>query len=308
MRAILILILVFSFQGSWLPVVAWASNPAIEELDCPLLPGCPGETRETFPLPPVIKLDGQSPKDPARPKERRVLKQGAGRFSDMALVPAGEFEMGSSETEGRPDERPKKKIFLKEFYISSREVTVDEYCDFLNSDGNESREGGPRVALNNPECPLAISGKEFQPKGGMADRPMICVSWFGAAEYAEWAGGRLPTSVEWEKAALLVTPNPPEDSLSLDWAGSRKASSAEGHSSLGMVGNVWQWCSDWYDKDYYASCPSANPPGAPLGNEKNLRGGSYAAAECSIRIRNRHKAAPRGCYRTVGFRIVKDAN
>ncbi len=301
---ILLLTVILSFQA--LQVPAQTSSPVVNELGSPLLPACPGAGQESFPLPPVILVDPTSPKETVPASDPKVMTEGAGRFQDMALIPAGEFEMGSSETEGRPDERPRKKVFLKEFYVAARDVTVAEYCEFLNMEGLNAREGGQRAAINNPDCPLMRTGKKFQPKRGMADKPMVCVSWFGAAEYAEWAHGRLPTSAEWEKAALLVTPNPPEDRLSLEWHGSSGETGGAGPSNLRMVGDVWQWCSDWYEKDYYTSCPNANPPGPALGAEKNLRGGSFAAAECSTRIRNRHKAAPRGCFRTVGFRIVKD--
>jgi formylglycine-generating enzyme len=227
----------------------------------------------------------------------------------MVLIPVGSFEMGSLNGEGRPDERPRHQVFVKDFYIAKHEVTVAQYCRFLQKEGEISRDGSPRVRLDSPDCPIVKSGKNFRPKNGLAEMPVVCVSWYGAAEYAEWAGGRLPTAAEREKAALLTTLYPPMDRLDLQrrQGASTVSEAVPGVRGMtGMVGNVWEWCSDWYSGDYYGQSPSANPAGPALGQEKEIRGGSWAAPESSTRIQNRHKACPRGYFRTVGFRIVKD--
>lgn len=280
-----------------------------EAEDCPLLPGCPGDI--PVPLPPAPRLteSESAPKSFAPFADGKHLSDGTGKYRDMVLIPAGTFDLGSPDGEGRPDERPSRKIFQKAFYLSKHEVTASEFCEFLNSQGENARDGIPRIKLDCPDCPVAKIGNTFKPMNGMADKPMVCVSWYGAMDYAQWASTRLPTSIEWERAAALTTPYPPADHLTIL---SREASvpvqiATPGVRGIaGMIGNVWQWCSDWYEKDYYAKCPSTNPPGPSLGNEKNIRGGSWASAECSKRIRNRHKANPRGYFRTVGFRVVKD--
>jgi formylglycine-generating enzyme required for sulfatase activity len=227
----------------------------------------------------------------------------------MVRIPAGYADIGSIEPEGRPDEWPRHRVYLDQFHIAKREVTVEQYCLFLNEYGMLGRDGRPRVNLGHPSCPLIKRGKNYLPKPDMAERPMVCVSWYGALAFARAAGGRLPTAAEWEKAAIFTVPNPPGDYLaSLGRTESVPVAIAQPGvlGMRGLVGNVWEWCSDWYAADYYAASPAANPVGPPLGKEKELRGGSWASAETSKRIKNRHKAPAPAYFRTVGFRVVKD--
>jgi formylglycine-generating enzyme required for sulfatase activity len=316
-----LLIVFFLLSACWeLPASGASSGPAERvpsvvlpsELpptdgDCPLLPSCPGNT--PVPLPPIPQQNRPGPKPTAPAVDGSSLSEGSGKYRGMVLIPAGPFVMGSPDVEGRPDERPAGRISQKEFYLSRHAVTAKEFCEFLNSQGENARDGIPRIRLDCPGCPIVKIGKVFQPKENSSDKPLVCVSWYGASDYAEWVGGRLPTSAEWEKAAVLTTPYPSGDHLAiLPQEGSAAVQTASPgiRGIAGMTGNVWQWCSDWYSKDYYSQSAPSNPPGPALGDEKNIRGGSWASAECSKRIRNRHKAYPRGYFRTVGFRVVKD--
>lgn len=281
------------------------SGSESEAPDCPLLPGCPDGPG--IPLPPSTELPGDKPAKAVA--DGSNLVDGAGAYSGLVLIPGGPFDMGSTEGQGRADERPEHRVALKAFYVAKHEVTVKEYCDFLNAQGEKSRDGAPRVRLDSPFCPIEKNGRYFQPKAGEQDKPVVCVSWYGAAEYAQWAGGRLPTSAEWEKAATLSTPYEPGDFLTVLPREDRAPVSIAIPSVrgiTGIVGNVWEWCADWYEHDYYVKSSADNPAGPPLGKEKVIRGGSWASPECSKRIKNLHRAAPAGYYRTVGFRIVKD--
>lgn len=280
---------------------------AASATDCPVLPACPGGLG--IPLPPMPTVEQRPGEPPARQADTLDLIAGEGQYLGFVYVPAGAFEMGSSDGTGRVDERPLHKVFLKDYSIAQREVTAREYCRFLNQRGGVGRDKMQRVLLSSPYCPVVKTGNTFRPKEGMADRPMVCVSWYGAADYAKWAGGRLPTSAEWEKAALLSTANAPGDYLTvLPREGDVPVAIAEPGSCgvTGIIGNVWEWCSDWYSPDYYSKSPVANPVGPPLGEEKVMRGGSWASPEASKRISNISRAHPNGWYRTVGFRIVKD--
>ncbi len=274
----------------------------------PRLPGVPGGL--SIPLAPGEQDEPKGATKPAGPVvDGSGLAIGTGKFAGMVLVAAGTFDMGSPEDEGRIDERPQHKVFVKDFYIGQHEVTAAEFCKFLNSLGEKAKDGTLRVRIDCPDCPIIKEGRRFKPKTGLADNPMVCVSWYGAADYAQWAGGRLPTAAEWEKAAFSTTPFQPGDFLTvLPRRGAVPVTIASpGLAGMtGMTGNVWEWCSDWYDRDYYAKSPMSNPTGPALGKEKVIRGGSWGSAEASKRIRNRHSASPRGYYRSVGLRIVKE--
>ncbi len=292
-----------------LPVSVVSMISATSLSDCPVLPGCPGGL--PVPLPPFLeKQDKEMTGDASRSGSIVTgMIEGSGKYAGMLVIPSGQFLMGSSEKSGRIDERPNHDVFINDFYMAKREVTVREFCRFLNSQGENCLDGSPRIKLEDPTCPVTREGALFVSKPGYSDRPVTHVSWYGAMDYAVWAGGRLPTSAEWEKAALLTTMSPPQDNLSLPLEQASVAVNQASEGAMGVTGfagNVWEWCHDWYQKDYYSQGGKTNPLGPPLGQEKVIRGGSWAAPEASKRIRNRHKASPRGFYRTVGFRIVKE--
>lgn len=279
------------------------------ETPCPLLPGCPGGL--PVPVPPFL---GRDPKETGAQTPKinigvSGMMEGSGKYAGMALVPAGSYVMGSPERTGRIDERPAHDVFVNDFYIGKHEVTVREFCRFLNNQGESCADGAPRIKLDDPTCPIWKDGALYSSKPGFLDRPVTHVSWYGAMDYAVWAGGRLPTSAEWEKASLFTTTNIPVDNVSIPTEESTVSVNKASPGAMGVTGfagNVWEWCHDWYQRDYYSQGAKTNPLGPPLGQEKIIRGGSWASPDSSRRIQNRHKAAPRGYYRTVGFRIVKE--
>ncbi len=219
----------------------------------------------------------------------------------MVLVPAGEFVMGSGE--GGLDEGPPRRVDLPAFYIDRHEVTNEQYLRFIGQTGHEPPRswGGPR------------------PGKGMEKLPVTDVTWFDAMQYAVWAGKRLPTEAEWEKAARGTDGRRfPWGNLDIESArqlGSDKplqpvGSRPPGASPFGcldMAGNAWEWVADWYD-----GYPGTTARSVHFGQDyKVMRGGGAIyfygynvvnAGRCSQRAR----LVPFGSHDGLGFRCVQD--
>lgn len=235
----------------------------------------------------------------------------------MVLIPAGPFLMGSNE--GLPNERPEHTVTLKEFYIDVYEVTAGLYQKFLESGKQEIHSGQSDDAISSLE-----------------ERPVVGVTWNEAAKYCQWAGKRLPTEAEWEKAARgtdgrrypwghmqpfvdIANYNRGvwvSEAITLVPVGSglegmsvRHGLKEGGKSPYGlfhMAGNAAEWVNDWYDREYYQTSPDTNPPGPSLGEKRVLRGGSWADLPAALRVTARFSAEPEFEDRTVGFRCAMD--
>ena len=234
--------------------------------------------------------------------------------------------MGSSS--GESDESPVHKVTLNSFSMSKYEITNKQYCAFLNEQGNES-EGGVEwidleVSWNNEKCRIYERSGRFYVESGYEDHAVIYVSWYGARAYCTWLSKkigkevRLPTEAEWEYAARGgkksrgYTYSGSNTVGEVAWYGNN--SRLEVHkvggkspNELGlydMSGNVWEWCSDWYDEDYYSSSPSRNPKGPSLGDYKVLRGGSWRGLASDCRVANRNSDYPDYRVSSRGFRVA----
>jgi len=205
----------------------------------------------------------------------------------MVFVPAGEFPMGSNE--GRDDEKPVHQIFLDAYYIDKYEVTVGQYAKFLEA-----------TSMNAPPMWTTMDQPPHR------KRPVVNVDWEDANNYCEWAEKRLPTEAEWEKAArgtdgrIYPWGNDPPNHLRANYGGKEKWNKhtvlvpvgqlKNGQSPYGisdLAGNVWEWVSDWYDPNYYATSPPRNPTGPETGKYKVLRGGSWDLAPEHLRSARR---------------------
>ncbi len=224
-------------------------------------------------------------------------------FPGMVIIPAGSFVYGSDI--GYEDEYPLVNVWIDSFYIDIHEVTNKDYKVFCDST--------KRTYPQNPPWDTAYFSKK-------PDYPVIYVSWDDANEYAKWAGKRLPTEAEWEKAAKHLSNSLHfcGDSISGDngnysgqegkdtWKNTSPVKSFDpnGYGLYDMSGNVWEWCNDFYLKDYYFMITSANPKGPKTGALKVIRGASWDSTKEYLRTTLRGKIDPRSKHSNLGFRCA----
>ncbi len=238
---------------------------------------------------------------------------------ETVFVKGGTFMMGSPEGEQEAaDEMPQHQVILNDFKIGKYEVTNAQYAKFLNAKGKHEENGNIWMDISIYGSKIELVGGKYKVKAGYENYPVIQVTWFGATAYAEWAGGRLPTEAEWEYAArggnqskgyrYSGSDNIDEvawyyenSNEELHKVGTKKANELGAYD---MTGNVAEWCSDWYNKDYYENSPTNNPQGASTGSERVSRGGHFGTldAYCYVGFRRRYEPGIKSS--DFGFRIV----
>ncbi|MEW6731087.1 MAG: formylglycine-generating enzyme family protein [Acidobacteriota bacterium] len=216
---------------------------------------------------------------------------------EMVEIPAGHFLMGSEADKGSANEHPQHKVSVDKFLISRFEITNAQYSAFCQLTG--------RAMPDDPRW----QGNYIK---DYPNHPIVNITWQDAMDYCKWLSEltgqqvRLPTEAEWEYAAQDSTAGTTLEKTQYKQLPTT-AAGLHTPSKFGlydMLGNVWEWCLDWYDVQYYVTSPTQNPTGPEQGQFRVLRGGSWADRVDNCRITGRRHSAPDGDGPTVGFRIV----
>lgn len=201
----------------------------------------------------------------------------------------------------KPDEKPYHAVDISAFELDITEVTRGDYKKCIDAS-----------QCNTPSC-------DWDPVA-LADHPVTCVSWDDAKAYCTWAGKRLPTEAEWEKACRgdtgRVYPWGQSFQDNCSFANANLCSydtkvvathptGASPYGVLDMSGNVAEWTADFYDAAYYATSPAKDPPGPASGGVRVHRGGSWNSAVTVFRCSARTAALPSSATDEIGFRCAK---
>ena len=209
-----------------------------------------------------------------------------------------------SPGQGFDNEHPQHTVYLDAFWIDKTEVTAAQF----------------RKCVEAGACSAPVTGGLCTyGNGAKSNHPVDCIDSSEAEAFCEWAGRRLPSEAEWEKAARgtdgRIYPwgdQKPDATLanfnnnvgSTTPVGQYPAG-ASPYGALDMAGNAWEWVTDWYDIGYYALSPRENPPGPETGSAQVLRGGSSDAPVEFVRAAFRYWEAPDYRVNTLGFRCVR---
>ena len=224
----------------------------------------------------------------------------------QVYVAEGIFIMGSND-DPQAKEFPAHGVHLDAFWMDKFEVSNAMYTKCVDAG----------VCL-----PPVLRLNPYYGKWAYRNLPVVYTNWYAAETYCAWAGRRLPTEAEWEKAARGTDqrrytwgedrPNPRLANFEESLMGEmlpvfRYPLGASPYGVLNMAGNVREWVADWYAKDYYANSPKVNPSGPASGFERSLRGGAYDANADSITTINRFRHEPDSAGLSRGFRCAESA-
>ena len=242
----------------------------------------------------------------------------------MVLIPAGTFEMGSEDAEGDDDERPVHTVHLDAFYMDTYEVTNAQFKVFVDANPQWQKD---RIADGFHDGDYLNDWTGTNYPSGRAEHPVVNVSWYAAMAYAEWAGKRLPTEAEWEYAArggLAGKKYPWGDTITAADANYAEdvgdttpvgRYAANGYGLYDMAGNVWEWCLDASDSDFYAVSDNSRNPIAggevddfrtiPTDSSRVFRGGSWTNGAQKLRVARRGWNTPTLLFDFLGFRCAR---
>lgn len=300
-----------------------APNPNVEEpspAPAATATRLAADATATAPLPTATPAQ-QPTMTPTQLPNQRTAQDGMVQL----LVPAGDFLMGSAgDLDADEDEQPQRTIFLDAFWVDQTEITNRMYAACVAAG-----------ACTTPAQISSNSRADYYEDPAYAGYPVVHVSRQAAAVYCQWAGRRLPSEAEWEKAARgsdgRIFPwgnalgdfraNFCDRSCAFNWAAvaindsqqelGPVGSYPQGASPFGaldMVGNAYEWVLDEYDAFYYAGMPASNPVNPPTSNEAVIRGGSWFDRSAFIRAANRVNVEATLAGDNVGFRCVQETS
>jgi eukaryotic-like serine/threonine-protein kinase len=273
-------------------------------------------TSQPTPLPPEMTATEFIPISTLEPSpSKNIGKDGM----ELVYIPEGDFVMGSQG--GDDDEQPVHSVYISSFWIDQTEVTNAMFAGFLNEMGNQSGGGASWLSSVDPDSMIQLSGGAWKPVPGYENMPVVDVTWYGASAYCAWAGRRLPTEAEWEKAARGTNGGSlpwggPLDCMYANFGGCKSrpvevGSYPDGQSPYGvmdMLGNVWEWVYDKYGTDYYKQSPLADPTGPSTGRLHVLRGAAWDTSDPKrLRVTFRYDRDANSAGGSYGFRCALSA-
>ncbi|HNK63231.1 MAG TPA: SUMF1/EgtB/PvdO family nonheme iron enzyme [Anaerolineales bacterium] len=251
------------------------------------------EVIPTLPQTEVVPIQASAtPQEIAMPENLKISSKDG---MTQIWIPGGTFIMGGMDVYRENDEQPPHEVFISAFWMDQVEVTNGMYNLCVQSG-----------ACRPPEKIRSDNREEYFGQLEFQDYPVVYVTWTDATAYCQWAGRRLPTEAEWERAARG------DDKRNYPWGDelpneynsnsnnlvgdtSRVGSYAEGASPFGildMAGNVWEWVADRYRQDYYEKSPAEDPQGPTaeevFNNLRVIRGGSFQEDGRFARVNNRN--------------------
>ena len=314
--------LIFQDQGTRQPIAAVENETATTQSFIPAA-SITNPATETHPLSntttPILAPTSSSTSTIQLGIGSNLLREQDGM--KMVHVPAGGFEMGS--TDGESIELPVHTVYMNAFWIDQTEVTNAMYAQCVTAG-----------ACDPPSNNTSSTRISYYANPEYSDYPVIYVSWNDAETYCKWVGAYLPTEAQWEKAARgtdsrtypwgdqfsckngnfddekqidsSVVPGGPDCDGYVDTAPvGTYPDGVSPYGALDMAGSVWEWAADWYDAGYYSISPKETPQGPSSGEGRVLRGGSWSNIGKGLRSANRNWNFPEIEADTIGFRCVR---